>query len=206
MIKNIIFDWSGTLSDDFVPVYTASMNVFKKLGLKTLSLEEFREEFTIPYMLFYRKFKKDADKEEMDRLFLLEINSVDEPKPFSDVKAILEFLKEKNIRLVVLSSHPQEKLKKEIRDYGFQKFFIEINGGVHNKVETITGIMERNGFEANETAYVGDMTHDIEAGKKAKVMTIAVSWGYQSREKLSGKKPDFLIEDLRELKDKIKIS
>jgi phosphoglycolate phosphatase-like HAD superfamily hydrolase len=47
---------------------------------------------------------------------------------------------------------------------------------------------------------VGDMTHDIDAGKKAKVITIAVSWGYQPKEKLTEENPNFLIEDLEELK------
>ena len=71
---------------------------------------------------------------------------------------------------------------------------------MYDKVETILGIMKRNGFEVEETAYVGDMTHDIDAGKKAKVITIAVSWGYQPREKLSKENPNFLIKDLEELK------
>lgn len=200
MIKNIIFDWSGTLSDDLTPVYIADMNVFRKLGLGVLSFKEFKKEFTLPYMNFYHKFRKDLIKQDVDKLFLQEINLVDEPKPFPKSKEILEFLKKKKIKIVLLSSVPQEKLDKEIKNYGFQKFFVEANGSVHDKIETILEIIERNNFEPIETAYVGDMTHDIEAGKKAKVRTIAVSWGYQSKEKLLKEKPDFFIEDLNELK------
>ncbi|MDD5192054.1 MAG: HAD family hydrolase [Candidatus Nanoarchaeia archaeon] len=201
MIKNIIFDWSGTLSNDLTPVYTATMNVFKKLGLRILSLEEYKREFTLPYMEFYKKFRNNINKEEVDKLFFKEINSVNEPKPFPKVKAILKFLETKEVKMSLLSSHPQKKLEKEIKDYGFQKFFVEINGSVHNKVETILEIMERNGFESNETAYVWDMTHDIEAGKKAGVITVAVSWGYQPKEKLLKEIPDFLIKDIEELKE-----
>ncbi len=62
MIRNIIFDWSGTLSNDLIPVYTATMNVFRKLGLKTLSLEEYKKEFTLPYIHFYHKHKKNWKK------------------------------------------------------------------------------------------------------------------------------------------------
>jgi len=200
MIENIIFDWSGTLNDDLTPVYTATMNVFRKLGLKVLNLEEYKREFTLPYMNFYHKFRKDIVKEEVDKLFFQEINSVGEPKPFPKVKEILEFLKKKDRKIALLSSHPQEKLNKEIKNYGFQKFFVEVNGSVHDKVETILEIIKRNGFEPNETAYVGDMTHDIDAGKKAKVTTIAVSWGYQPRERLNKEHPNFLIDDLEELK------
>ncbi len=32
-IKNLIFDWSGTLSDDLTPVYKATIEVFKKYVL-----------------------------------------------------------------------------------------------------------------------------------------------------------------------------
>ena len=200
MIKNIIFDWSGTLSDDLTQCYTADMNVFKKLGLKVLSLEEYKREFTLPYMNFYHKFRKDIAKEEVDKLFFQEINLVGEPKPFPKVKEVLEFLKNKKIKIALLSSHPQEKLEKEIKNYGFQKFFIEANGSIHDKVETILEITKRNGFEPDETAYIGDMIHDIEAGKGGKVTTIAVSWGYQPKEKLLKENPNFFINDLEELK------
>jgi phosphoglycolate phosphatase-like HAD superfamily hydrolase len=122
------------------------MNVFRKLGLKKLTLEEYKKEFTLPYMKFYQKFKKGLDKEEIDKLFFQEINSVDEPKPFPKAKEILEFLKQKRINIALLSSHPQKKLEKEIKDYKFQKFFIDINGDVHDKVETILEIMGKEWF------------------------------------------------------------
>ena len=199
MIKNIIFDWSGVLSNDLIPVYRASMLVFKKLGKEPISLEEYKREFTLPYMVFWNKYFPELTKEEENKLFLKEINLVDEPKSFPNVKKILKFLKQKNIKLAILSSHPQEKLEKEIKDYKFQKFFLEINGSVHDKIETIIKIMKRNNFNPNETAYVGDMTHDIKAGKKAKVITIAVSWGYQPKEKLLKENPKLLINDLKEL-------
>ncbi|MDO8740439.1 MAG: HAD family hydrolase [Candidatus Woesearchaeota archaeon] len=205
MIKNIIFDWSGTLSDDWDSGHTAAMRVFKKLGLKVLSSEEHKKEFILPYMNFYKKYKKDIGKKEIDRLFFKEINLVNEPKPFPKAEKILNFFKTKGIKMALLSSHPQKKLEKELRNYGFQKFFIEVKGSVHDKREVIYGIMKRNRFNNKETAYVGDMVHDIDAGKEAKVTAIAVSWGYQSREKLSKENPDFIIDDLDELKHIIRI-
>jgi phosphoglycolate phosphatase len=200
MIKNIIFDWSGTLSDDMASCYTATMGVLRKLGLKTMTFEEYQKEATLPYMNFYHKFKEDVDKEEVDRLFYSEINSANKPNPFPKIKELLEFLEKENIRIALLSAHPQRKLAKEIRDYGFQKFFVDVNGSVHDKVEAIMGIMKKNGFRPVETAFVGDMTHDIEAGREAKVTTIAVSWGYHPSEKLLKERPDFLIERPTDLK------
>jgi phosphoglycolate phosphatase len=200
MIRNVIFDWSGTLSDDFVPVYTATMRVFKELGLKSLTMDEFRKEFTLPYMDFYRKLKKDADRDYVDKILIREYNSLEESKPFPKARETLEHMKRSGIRMILLSSCPRETLDEEIDRYRFREFFVDVNGSVLDKVEAILGIMEKNGFDAAETAYVGDMVHDIRAGKKAKVITVAVSWGYQTREKLSKEDPDHLIESMDELK------
>lgn len=44
------------------------------------------------------------------------------------------------------------------------------------------------------------MIHDIEAGRKAGLMTVAVTWGYQPKEKLSSANPDFIAESFEQLK------
>lgn len=203
MIKNIIFDWSGVISDDITPVYTAVMNVFEKLGLKQITLKEFKERFTIPVIDFYHKFDPNLTVEETHELFVKEIHSVAEPKPFNGAKEMLDFLKKKGINMILLSSHPQEKLLKELKDYDFLVFFTDINGSVKDKTEKIISVMEKNNFRPSETAYIGDMSHDIHAGKKAGVTTIAAAWGYYSKERLSQENPDFLVESFGELEELI---
>jgi len=199
MIMNIIFDWSGTLSDDFFKVYQATMMVFNELGLKRISFDEFKNDFEIPYMKFYAKYAPEAKKQDLDKLFIEATFSVGEPKPFSDSSKVLKALKSGGIRMAVLSSIPQKKFEKEVMDYGFGGFFVSIRAGVHDKTEVILDMMDELGFKKNETAYVGDMTHDIDAGKKAGVTTIAVTWGYQPKEKLKKSKPDLIIDDLGSL-------
>ena len=61
-------------------------------------------------------------------------------------------------------------------------------------------ILKRNEFDPEQTAYVGDMTHDIDAGKKAGVITVALGWGYQSKEKLMDSCPDHYLSKISELK------
>lgn len=199
LVKNVIFDWSGTLSDDIMQVYGATMAVFEKMGARRISLEEYRREFELPYMDFYRKYIPNADKETQDRLYLDAIRSAGEPKPFPGARETLEALHAVGCRMALLSSHPQEKIDKEVRDYGFSGFFVQVDGGVYDKRDAINGIMLRCGFDRKETAYVGDMTHDVEAGKKAGITTVAVTWGYQPREKLAGSGPDFISEDFGRL-------
>ena|SRR3989344_4901712 len=200
-IKNIIFDWSGTLSDDFTSVYQASMLVFKKLGREPISMEEYKREFTLPYMVFWNKYIPELTKEQEDKLYAEAIHQVDEPLIYDGVKTELERLKSLGINIIVISSHPYDKLIKEAKNYGIESYFNEINGGIHDKVEMILEITKRNNFHPKKTMYIGDVTHDIDAGKKAGVVTIALGWGYQSKEKLMEANPDYYISDIKSLKD-----
>ncbi|MBT3298020.1 HAD family hydrolase [archaeon] len=199
MIKNIIFDRSGTLSNDIRPVHEATCIVFRELGKEPISIEEFKREFTLPYMNFWNKYFPDLTKKKQDRLFLEAIHKVSEPEPFPGIEVLLEKLYNKKINMVIFSSHPQKKLDKEMLDNNFTQYFKEILGSTHDKTKCIMKVLKRNNFKRNETLYVGDMVHDIKTSKKAGIKILAVSWGYDSKEKLSQANPDYLIENLDEL-------
>jgi len=49
--------------------------------------------------------------------------------------------------------------------------------------------------------FVGDEVRDIEAGKKAGINTIAVSWGYNTKAALDKEHPDYLIDFPLELEN-----
>ena len=53
MIRNIIFDWSGTLVDDLPAVWKATNYVLVQAERAELTLAEFRAEFCLPFTLFY---------------------------------------------------------------------------------------------------------------------------------------------------------
>lgn len=69
MIKNIIFDWSGTPVDDFESVYEAAMVNFKKFDKPRLSSEEFRQKFRFPYLEFYKVYGIHRPKRELEVLY-----------------------------------------------------------------------------------------------------------------------------------------
>jgi phosphoglycolate phosphatase-like HAD superfamily hydrolase len=202
MIRNIIFDWSGVIVDDLVAVHKTTMLLFKELGAEEISLEEFKKEWEQPYMLFYEKYNIPIDLEKENTLFkfFYKSASLEYPsKPCSSVKETLERLKKSGINMIVLSSNIVENIMNEIERFGLQGIFGEINGGVHDKAEVIQEMIERNNLNPGETIFIGDTTHEVEAGKKADTLTGAVTWGYQSEDKLKSSSPDFIIHDLKEL-------
>ena len=55
VIRNIIFDWSGTLVDDLPAVWEATNYVLTQAERPEMSLEQFRAEFCLPFTIFYDK-------------------------------------------------------------------------------------------------------------------------------------------------------
>ncbi len=65
--------------------------------------------------------------------------------------------------------------------------------------DPVLGALERLGAEAAGACYVGDSPFDIECGRAAGVVTIAVTWGFFSRDALEVVGPDRIVETPGEL-------
>ena len=166
-----------------------------------MGLDEFRESFDLPYLDFYRSMgvtntRKDLD----DRFRAISMAGSFQHSPFPFVMETLNALKSKGIMLCILSSHPQDMLDREIAAFGLGGMFAHALGGVHDKREAIGGLVGSTGAGADEILFVGDMAHDIEAGKTAGILTGAVLSGYHRRERLEGMEPNFIMNDIRDLR------
>ena len=62
-------------------------------------------------------------------------------------------------------------------------------------------MINRLSADKNNTIIVGDMDVDVLAGKNAGVLTCAVTYGIGKREDIVKAGPDFIIEDILQLKD-----
>lgn len=191
-IKNIIFDWSGVISDDHKTVYLTGFKMVESLGENFISYERFKEEFSLPYMTFWEKYLPGKTKKELDSLFAFYYKKVEPPIIIPDAGLTVKILA-KNYHLAVLSSHITKEIKSEAERYGIGDCFKKIHGNIHNKIKAIKKVLKYNEFKPDETVYVGDMRHDIQAGKAANIKTIAVISDYEGLEKLVEEKPDFII-------------
>jgi len=206
MIKNVIFDWSGVISDDLPVVYKTMMGLFKKFGVKEVALEDFKKEWEQPYMLTCNKYVPELTKEKADVLYrdiYKSVISKQSPKLFSYIKDTLLKLNKTGVNMVIISSHISDYLLSDIKEFGLNGLFKEINTEIHDKTEIINKVMKRNNFKPEETIFIDDTTHEIKAGKKGGTKTAAVTWGYQNEDKLKSSNPDFIIHNLKELESVI---
>ncbi len=201
MLRNLLLDWSGTLVDDLPPVIGATNFVLEKYGRPPLSREEFRRHFRLPFTEFYEEFLPDVPLVELDALFhsrFVEIQ--DEVAPLPGLYEFLDFCRDSGRRLFLLSSMKQEHFDVQSEKLGLRDYFEHPYAGVIDKRAKIGAVLETHGLERRETAFVGDMIHDIETARHGGVMSIAVLTGYDSLEKLTPARPDVVVSSLDALR------
>jgi len=203
MIKNIIFDWSGTLNDHTDSHYEVCCYIFRALGMEPISKELYRKEITVHYMKFWHKYVPEVTKEKQNELYLEGMKTIESPRLFEGVKEFLESLKDKRIRLFVVSADTIETLHPEMKSQGVYDFFEEIYDDQMIKTGAIKRLVSKYSLNKEETLYVGDTTGDVDSGKEAGVRTVGVSGGVQDVNVLKESKPDYLFESVMDIKSLI---
>jgi phosphoglycolate phosphatase len=201
---NFIFDWSGTLNDNFHLFYKVYLLFCEEFKVKPDSEDGIRMHFNNPYMLFWNHYFPDLSQEQEDVLYAKFILQVGQPKKYPGVTETITYLAKNNASLFVVSSDRPETLLPEAERARIQKQFKEIITSTYVKEDAIRHLVKKYNLSPQETFYVGDTSGDITSGRAAGVRTIGITWGFQPKEILKKSKPDFLIDDISELKEILK--
>jgi phosphoglycolate phosphatase len=116
-------------------------------------------------------------------------------KPFSFMPPILESLHKKHV-MGIISSNSIAAIEKIFARNQYESHFQAIWGSDYafSKTAKITHALETFQMAPEDTYYIGDTAGDIVEGKLAGVLTVAVTWGWHSRERLRSANPDYLID------------
>lgn len=199
-IKNIIFDWHGVFSDDFEPVYLATMDMYKELNIPKISREQFRKIFEFPYISVYTRFKPGLDREDIYARFTEIFLQKEKPSKIDGSDEILEHLTKNNIKLFIISASPIVEEEMSLF-FPAKEYFSAILPNEEEKAGIIKDFTKKHSINPEQTLFVGDFPSDIITGKAAGMKTCAItsSWGQEN--KLKAANPDFFITHLLQLKD-----
>jgi phosphoglycolate phosphatase len=200
MIRNILFDWSGTLVDDLPAVWEATNHVFRQAGLEPLTLAQFRAEFCLPFKKFYDRYTPHLSMSQLEEWF----HSAFQQAQHSvlEVPHAREFLKVcrgRGLRLFVLSTMHPVHFSAQSAALSFTDFFEKTYLGVPDKEAKIVQVLEETQLDPKETLFIGDMQHDVDAARHGGVFSCAVLTGYTGLEQLRASQPDLIVEHLGEL-------
>lgn len=201
MIRNVIFDWSGTLVDDLPAVWHASNHIFRMAGVPEMTLDRFRAEFELPFRSFYERYVAHVPLTELERWFherFGEMQHTIVALPFA--REFLEFCRERGLRTFLLSAVHPRLYEVQHRNTGLGEFLHHPYVGVHDKREVIHAILAEHGLAPDETVFIGDMEHDVETARHGGVPSVAVLTGYNRLDQLRRARPDLIVEHLGELR------
>jgi len=202
VIRNIIFDWSGTLVDDLPAVWQATNYVLARADRAEMSLEQFRAEFQLPFTSFYDKHTPHVPLPQLEDWFHTRFKQVqDSVGPLPHAAPFLEFCRAHNLRTFVLSTVREDHFEVQRRASGFGNFLEKAYLGVWDKRQRIRDIIVDNQLSPAETLFIGDMKHDIETARHGGIHCCAVLTGYNTLEDLRAAQPDLIVEHLGELRE-----
>ena len=177
--------------------------IFKEYGLKEITLIDLKENWEQPYMRFYNKYLPNLTIEEEQVAYKRALTKSPQARAYPGIVEAIKTFKSGGIKIAVLSSDFPETLLPEIEYFGLEGIFSKVITDVHNKTEGIQKLVKECNFKLEETIFIGDSNHEIEEGQKAGIRTGAVIWGYSSKERLKVLKPDYIFNNINELKSAI---
>jgi phosphoglycolate phosphatase len=201
MVRNIIFDWSGTLVDDLPAVHAATNVLFEQCGVPKLTLDQFRQEFRLPFTLFYDRFVPHIPVAQLERSFHGIFRDIREPVTLlPHAREFLVFCRERRLRTFVLSTVQTDYYLVQAAEHNLEQFIDRAYTGVWDKRPKILQLLAENHLSPPETLFVGDMQHDVESAHHGGVRSCAVLTGYNRLEQLQASKPDLIVSHLGELR------
>ena len=123
---------------------------------------------------------------------------------YRGIERMIEKLKEKEVKLAVLSNKPHRQTVKVAQEIFGGDVFDALQGqqeGIPRKPspEGIYAILEKLGVSKEECLYVGDSEVDVATGTAAGTKTVSVAWGFRTEDQLRAAGASLIIRSPEEL-------
>ena len=187
-IEAILFDLDGTLVDSAPDLVAAMQRLRAEMSLPAVDGAHVGAVVSKGGRAMLRRAFADADEKQIDALLprFLELYSqaiATHTRTYPGIDALIDELENRGIKWGIVTNKPgwlARSLSAELKLD--QRHAALVSGDClpqkKPEPEPILYACELAGVSPSRTVYVGDDARDIEAGRRAGTMTVAVSWGY----------------------------
>lgn len=193
MIEAIIWDFNGTLLDDFDLCLGIINQMLQRRHLPILSAEDYLEHFSFPVIQYYRKVGFDFEVESYQSL-AEEYMAAYQPASFgcplrSRALELLTSLQTLGVRQILLSATKKEFLLEQTSHFGLNRFFDEIIGMGdilgRSKLEVAANWFAGQIMVPENTLLIGDTIHDYEVAQSLNCKCLLLTGGHNSAARLA---------------------
>lgn len=198
----ILFDFDGTIADT-LPLTVAAFNTVavdfhlplissKDISrLKNLSASELLKEFPLsPFSLFrlIKKVRAEVKKE------------LHKAPVFDGIPELLQNIKNNGSEIGIVTSNSRENVEYFLKNQAIDTVsFIQSEKNIFGKAPVLSRLIRVRQVKKDQAVYIGDEVRDIEAAQKVGIESIAVTWGFNSKQRLMQAHPTHLAQNPSEI-------
>lgn len=184
-LQAVFWDFDGVILDSVHVKTKAFVRMFSKYGPKVeQAVLEYHlanggisrfEKFRHYYNNLLNRPISDAELKMLgDEFSSLVMEEVLNAPFIPGVLATLDDLWARGIPAFVVSGTPEEEVRHIVKERQLSRYFLEVYGSPRKKVEIITDILVRKGYDASKCVFLGDALTDYEAARESGVHFIGI--------------------------------
>jgi len=206
--KNILFDLDGTLTDPYLGITNAVKYSLRKFGIEENNENTLRALIGPPLETSFMEFYQfDINKTKTAIGYYREYFSekgIYENKLYPGIEDVLAKIKDRNKTIILATSKPAIFASKILKYFNIDKYFYDMTGSnldgtLGEKDEIIKFIIEKHDLKPETTIMIGDRKYDISGAHKNNIHSIAVMYGYGSKEELEQSNPTYFCENVPDI-------
>lgn len=217
---NLCFDLDGPIidvSDRYYRAYLESLKESKAQKLQPLKKEDFwalkqkRITDLEVGIMSGLTINESLNSAEFRRILTFKTEYLAQDKLFEDTQAAFEYLTSEKKFFFLVTLRRRSHLDKCIKQFKLNKYFGGerlfsipddqiVTNDIQEKYVLLVNALHKLGLDPAETWLIGDSDTDIHAARLARYgKVIAICRGIRSKEQLEILKPDYIVENLKEI-------
>ncbi len=210
MIKNILFDLDGTLTDPKQGIVSCIDYALAKMGVSAPDNTDFTKYIGPPLQQAFSEILKTDNTDLIDKAIgyfreRFKVKGQYENDVYEGIQVLLEQLGSNGYRLFIATSKPEVFAESILKHFNLAGYFTAIHGSQldgtrSDKGELISWVLTTETLEPDTTIMIGDRKHDITGATVNQLKSIGVLWGYGSKEELETAHATYLCDAVAEIK------
>lgn len=206
--KYLFFDLDGTLTDPAEGITNSVIYSLKKFNIEIKDRTTLYKFIGPPLVDSFMKFygfdeKKAWTAVEYYREYF-SVSGLFENKVYDGIENLLDTLQKQGHKLYVATSKPKEYSVRILDKFGLLKYFEYVSGSSMDEKDSDKATIIKNALNVSladkkDVLMIGDRCFDIKGAKINGIDSLAVLYGYGSREEITDSAPEYIVETVNDI-------